>query len=74
MLFKQGNRNEALVKDDEALQYAPKIGFDRSTQIPGMPFPHCGRARCIAESGDDPAPQCLAPPRCLAASVADSMS
>ena len=31
MLFKQSNRNEALVQYDEALQYAPKIGFDRSS-------------------------------------------
>ena len=73
MLFKQSNRNEALVKYDEALQYAPKSVL--TVQLRSQTCPsRIAVARCMAESGDDPAPQCLAPLRCLAASVADSMS
>lgn len=41
------------------------IGFDGQHRMSGVPLPHCGRPRCVFESGDDPAPQCLAPLRCL---------
>src|SRR5258708_16277056 len=53
------------VEDPRIKRRLFRIGFDVQYRIPSVPLPHCGRPRCVFESGDAPAPQCLAPLRCL---------